>query len=83
MGLSFAAMNIATQALATAEPTGAARRSGRMRAIIAAGPVSRLIAGAVLSQLAGPRAAFFVLSCAALLAFPFPAQLPGCTRQPT
>jgi MFS family permease len=33
-GLSFAAMNIATQALATAEPTGAARRSGRMRAVI-------------------------------------------------
>src|SRR4051795_11473575 len=49
-GLSFAAMNIATQALATAEPTGAARRSGRMRAIIAAGPVSGLIVGAVVSQ---------------------------------
>jgi MFS family permease len=45
-GLSFAAMNIATQALATAEPTGAARRSGRMRAIIAVGPVSGLIVGA-------------------------------------
>ena len=28
-GLSFAAMNIATQALATAEPKGAARRSGK------------------------------------------------------
>ena len=61
-GLSFAAMNIATQALATAEPTGAARRSGRMRAIIAAGPVSGLIVGAVVSQLAGPRAAFLVLA---------------------
>ena len=30
-GLAFAAMNVATQALATAEPTGAARRSGTMR----------------------------------------------------
>jgi MFS family permease len=74
-GLSFAAMNIATQALATAEPTGAARRSGRMRAIIAAGPVSGLIVGAVVSHLAGPRQAFLVLSAAALLAFVFAAQL--------
>lgn len=41
-GLSFAAMNIATQALATAEPAGAARPSGRMRAMIAAGPVGGL-----------------------------------------
>ena len=76
-GLSFAAMNIATQALATAEPTGAARRSGRMRAIIAAGPVSGLIVGAVVSQAAGPRAAFLVLSGAALLAFPFAIRLPA------
>src|SRR3954469_12151552 len=37
-GLSFAALNIATQALITAELQGAARRSGRARAIIAAGP---------------------------------------------
>ena len=51
-------MNIATQALATAEPTGAARRSGTMRAIIAAGPVSGLVEGALVDQLAGPRAAF-------------------------
>jgi len=75
-GLSFAAMNIATQALATAEPTGAARRSGRMRAIIAAGPVSGLVVGAVVSHLTGPREAFLVLSTAALLAFLFAAQLP-------
>jgi predicted MFS family arabinose efflux permease len=75
-GLSFAAMNIATQALATAEPTGAARRSGRMRAIIAAGPVSGLIVGAVVSHLTGPREAFLVLSAAALVAFLFAAQLP-------
>ena len=74
-GSSFAAMNIATQALATAEPTDAARRSGRMRAIIAAGPVSGLIVGAVfpVRRAAG---GIFVLSCAALLAFPFAARLP-------
>src|SRR3954467_314533 len=58
-GLSFAAMNIATQALATVEPTGAAQRSGRMRAIIAAGPVSGLLVGAVVSHLTGPREAFW------------------------
>jgi MFS family permease len=75
-GLSFAAMNIATQVLATAEPAGAARRSGRMRAIVAAGPVSGLIVGAVVSHLTGPREAFLVLSAAALLAFLFAAQLP-------
>jgi MFS family permease len=54
-GLSFAGMNIATQALATAEPTGAARRSGRMRAVIAAGPVSGLLVGAVVSHLTRER----------------------------
>src|SRR4051795_4906231 len=57
-GLSFAAMNIATQALATAELAGSARRSGRMRSIVAAGPFLGLVVGAVVDQLAGPRAAF-------------------------
>jgi predicted MFS family arabinose efflux permease len=75
-GLSFAAMNIATQALATAEPTGAARRSGRMRAVIAAGPVSGLVVGAVVSHLTGPREAFLVLTAAALIGFVFAVQLP-------
>ncbi|MGE0259541.1 MAG: MFS transporter, partial [Alphaproteobacteria bacterium] len=63
-------------ALATAEPAGAARRSGTMRSIIAAGPVSGLVAGAIVAQFAGPRAAFAVLAVAALLAFPFAARLP-------
>ena len=49
-GLSFAAMNIATQALATAEAEGAARRSGRSRAIIATGPMLGLLAGAALAE---------------------------------
>jgi hypothetical protein len=76
-GLSYAAMNIATQALATAEPSGAARRSGRMRAIIAAGPVSGLVGGAAIAQLGSPRLAFFVLGGIALLAFLFAVKLPS------
>jgi MFS family permease len=76
-GLSFAAMNIATQALATAEPLGAARRSGRMRAMIAAGPVGGLLGGAVVSQLAGPRVAFLMLVAAALIAIPAALRLPA------
>src|SRR4051812_49204917 len=75
-GLAFAAMNVATQALATAEPTGAARRSGTMRSIVAAGPVSGLVVGAIVAQFAGPRAAFLLLALAALLAFPFARLLP-------
>jgi MFS family permease len=75
-GLSFAATNIATQALATAEPSGAARRSGRMRAIIAAGPVSGLMGGAVIAQPGGPRLSFLILGVTALLAFLFAVKLP-------
>jgi MFS family permease len=85
-GLSFAAMNISTQALATVEPVGAARRSGHMRAVIAAGPVGGLLGGAVVSQIAGPRTAFLVLAVAALIAIPFAGRLPdegeGATRLP-
>lgn len=76
-GLSFAAMNIATQALATADPEGAARRSGRMRSMVAAGPFLGLVVGAVIDQWAGPRAAFLVLAAAAVLAFAFAVRLPG------
>jgi hypothetical protein len=75
-GLAFAAMNIATQALATSEPTGAARRSGRMRAVIAAGPVGGLVSGALICYVSGPRAAFYALALAALFAFVFAVQLP-------
>jgi len=45
-------MNIATQALATSEVEGSARRSGRMRSVVAAGPFLGLVVGAVLDQLA-------------------------------
>jgi len=76
-GLCYAALNIAAQALPTAEPAGAARRSGRSRAIIAVGPMLGMLGGAALSQVAGPRPAFLVLAAPALLAIPFALRLPG------
>lgn len=76
-GLSFAAMNIATQALATALAVGAARRSGQSRAIIAAGPMLGLLGGAVLAERAGPQLVFLLLAAVALLALPVALLLPG------
>jgi MFS family permease len=76
-GLSFAAMNIATQALATAEPEGAARRSGRSRAVIAAGPMVALMAGAGIAEFWGAPIVFLLLGVVALAAFPFAMRLPG------
>ena len=67
-GLSFAALNIATQALATVDRDRAARRSGRQRAIISTGPMLGLLAGAQLAELAGPRVVFLVLGAIALIA---------------
>lgn len=75
-GLSFAALNLATQALATAEAAGAARRSGRSRAFIAMGPVLALPLGALLAQWAGPRAIFVVLAVVALAGLMVVRQLP-------
>lgn len=65
-GLSFAALNLATQVLATSVPAGAAARSGRSRAFIALGPVIALPVAAVLSEMAGPRWIFLLLACVAL-----------------
>ncbi|HTR84620.1 MAG TPA: MFS transporter [Reyranella sp.] len=65
-GLSFAALNLSTQAMATAEAAGASRRSGRSRAIIAVGPMIALVVGAVLSERMGPRAIFFALAAVSL-----------------
>ncbi|HJU18024.1 MAG TPA: MFS transporter, partial [Stellaceae bacterium] len=76
-GLSFAALNIATQALSTAEPERAARRNGRSRAIIATGPMLGLLCGAAISQAAGPRVAFLVLAGIAIAAIPLAARLPA------
>lgn len=76
-GVCFAALNIATQALPTAAAEGAAARSGRARAVIALGPMLGLLGGAVLSQVAGPRAPFVVLGLAALAGLHFARSLPG------
>ena len=76
-GLSFAAMNIANQALPTAVPEGAAQRSGRARSLTAIGPMTGLIAGAVIAELYGPRIVFVMLAGVALLAFLFALQLPS------
>lgn len=75
-GLSFAALNLSTQAMATAESSGASRRSGRSRAIIATGPVLALPLGAVLAELWGPRAIFFVLTIFAIAGFAVTRRLP-------
>ena len=76
-GLSFAAMNIATQAIATSEPDGAARRSGQSRAIIAAGPMVALMVGAAIAEFHGAPIVFILLGVVALAAFPFALRLPG------
>ena len=68
-GLAFAALNLSTLAMATAESQGAARRNGRSRAIIAIGPTVALPLGALLAEQLdlGPRAIFFVLTVVALV----------------
>jgi predicted MFS family arabinose efflux permease len=67
-GLSFATLNIANQALSTSVAAGAARRSGRARTIIASGSMTALVAGAILAEWQGPRAALWAAAAAALLA---------------
>ncbi|WP_296258221.1 MULTISPECIES: MFS transporter [unclassified Pseudomonas] len=66
-GLSYAALNLSTQALATSEAGGAARRSGTSRAIIAVGPMLALPLGALVSLHFGPRMIFLILACCSLL----------------
>ncbi|WP_203076076.1 MFS transporter [Falsiroseomonas ponticola] len=80
-GLAFAAMNIATQALATAEPSGASRRSGASRGIIAAGPMIGLLAGAALAEVAGPRIVFLCLGAVSLVGLVFAWRLPRGENQ--
>ncbi|MFC4275179.1 MFS transporter [Achromobacter aloeverae] len=65
-GLAFAALNLSTQAMATADPRGAARRNGRSRAIIAMGPVAALPLGAWFADMWGPRVIFFLLALTSL-----------------
>lgn len=66
-GLAYAALNLSTQVLATSEPGGAARRSGRSRALIAIGPMVALPVGALISLHFGPRLIFLILAFASLL----------------
>jgi predicted MFS family arabinose efflux permease len=80
-GLSFAAMNIAVQALPTSVMMGVAQRMGRARAIIAIGPTVSLIAGALLANAYGPRSVFLVLTAVALIAPLFAARIPA-EREP-
>lgn len=65
-GLSYAALNLSTQALATSDPAGAARRSGTSRAIIAVGPMLALPLGALVSLYFGPRVIFLILAFCSL-----------------
>nr|WP_200938873.1 MFS transporter [Acidovorax sp. Root402] len=76
-GLAFAALNLATQALATAEPLGAARRAGQSRAFAALGPMLALPAGGVCALWWEPRAIFFVFAAVALCALLATRHLPA------
>ncbi|MEB0039247.1 MULTISPECIES: MFS transporter [unclassified Pseudomonas] len=67
-GLCFGALNLSTQVLATSETSGAARRAGRSRALIAAGPMVALPLGALLSLEIGPRLVFLLACVSALVA---------------
>ncbi|MEM9354674.1 MAG: MFS transporter [Pseudomonadota bacterium] len=82
-GLSFAAMNIAVHALPTAEASGAAKRSGWSRSIIACGPMIGLIAGALIAEFYGPRIVFAALAVVALFALPFALMLPRTLEELT
>jgi MFS transporter, DHA1 family, inner membrane transport protein len=75
-GLAFAALNLATQALATVEPAGAAARAGRSRAFTALGPMLGLSLGGVCAVWFGPTVVFYVFSALALTALLFTRQLP-------
>jgi MFS family permease len=66
-GLSYAAMNIANQALPTAVMIGAAE---------AVGPTAGLIGGALLATAFGPRSVFLALTAVALLAPLFALRIP-------
>ncbi|MES2183807.1 MAG: MFS transporter [Pseudomonadota bacterium] len=81
-GLAFAALNLSTQALATAEPVGVARRSGRSRAFIAVGPMVALVAGGLLAQVAGPRPIFWILAVVALAGLLAARRLPATHHAP-
>lgn len=75
-GLAYAALNLSTQALATADPAGAARRAGRSRALTALGPMIALPLAGACALWFGPRAVFWLFAAAALAALMVTRQLP-------
>lgn len=79
-GLSFSAMNIANQGLATSVADGAPRRMGQVRTIVAVGPTVGLLAGAAIAYFHGPRVVFLLLAGVAALAPFFAMRLPS-TRE--
>lgn len=81
-GLSFAAFNLANQALPTALAEGAAKRTGRSRAIIAIGPMLGLIVSAVMAVEFGPRSAFVLLAVIAAVAPLLAARIPRIEERP-
>ncbi|SHI24290.1 Predicted arabinose efflux permease, MFS family [Pollutimonas bauzanensis] len=81
-GLSFATLNLTTQALATAQAEGAARRSGRSRAVIAMGPVLALPLAALLALWLGPRPIFVLLAALALAGLAATRRLPSVSHAP-
>ena len=80
-GLSFATFNLSTQVLATADPAGAARRTGTSRALIAIGPMLALSAGAWLTLHYGPRAVLLLSSGLCLVGLALAAGLPSAGHQ--
>ena len=81
-GLSFAALNLANQAMPTAVAEGQSKRAGRSRAIIAVGPMIGLIAGALTALAFGPRSVFLVLAAIGCLAPLFASRIPPLDEKP-
>lgn len=76
-GLCFGALNLSTQALATAELVGSAHRTGKSRALVALGSMLALPVGALMTMWVGPRPIFFALSVLALAGLFFTRYLPS------
>lgn len=81
-GLSFAALNLANQALPTAVLQGAAKRTGRSRSIIAIGPMVGLVVSAMMAVAFGPRSAFMLLTAVAAIAPFMAARIPRIAEKP-
>ncbi|KAF1048026.1 MAG: hypothetical protein GAK35_00446 [Herbaspirillum frisingense] len=76
-GMAFAGLNLSTQAMSTANPVGAARRSGRSRGVIAIGPMLWLPLAALLAGHYGPRIVFLFVALTALLGLLAARRLPA------